>query len=148
MPTFDDLWNSVTVWAELQAAQISKTGRPLAPQEITIAKKVGVQVPEQIRVLSVAEVPFPDDPAIHAIGLKVGLSPKSSGGMTLGYGIFICDDQKARRDIWPHEFRHVAQYECFGSIRAFMFFYLKELLYFRYGSGPLEVDAKCAEKMG
>ena len=41
---------------------------------------------------------------------------------------------------------HTCWDECFGSIKAFMFFYLKELLHFRYGLGPLEVDAKKAEE--
>ena len=70
-----------------------------------------------------------------------------TGGMTLGHGTFIRQDQAARADIWPHEFRHVAQYECFGSIKTFMFFYLKELFHFRYGPGPLEIDARAAETL-
>jgi hypothetical protein len=148
MHTFDKLWTAVSLWAELQAAEISKTGRSLTPQEIVVAKKVGVQAPEKIRVLNVLAVPFPEDPAIHAFGIQVGLPPGSSGGMTLGYGIFIRDDHKDQSNIWPHELRHVAQYECLGSIKAFMFFYLKELLHFRYGLGPLEVDAKNAEQIG
>ena len=146
MPPFEDLWNAVNAWAEQQAHLIATSGRPLTQQELAIAKKVGVLAPEKVRVLVVPAVPFPEDSTIHAIGVQVGLVAERTGGMTLGYGIFICDDQIGRSDIWPHEFRHVAQYECFGSIKAFMFFYLKELLHFRYGPGPLEVDARNAEK--
>ncbi len=147
MPPFDNLWNAVTAWAEEQSAQITATGKPLSQHEIAIAKKVGVLAPEKIRVLLVPNIPFPEDPTIRTIGEQVGLVSEKTGGMTLCYGIFMRDDQKERSDIWPHEFRHVAQYECFGSIRNFMFFYLKELLHFRYGLGPLEVDAKKAEEI-
>jgi hypothetical protein len=148
MPTFDDLWNAATAWGEQQSGVIASTGRALARDELAIAAKVGVQTPERIRVLIVESVPFPGDPTLRALGEKVGLAADSSGGMTLGHGIFLRADQQHRPDIWPHEFRHVAQYECFGSIRAFMFFYLKELLHFRYGPGPLEIDATNAEKLG
>lgn len=146
MPSFDELWNSVTAWAEREAEHIAANGRRLTASEIAIAKKVGVKAPELIRVLVVAAVPFPEDATIRTIGAQVGLTSEQSGGMTLGHGVFIRADQEGRSDIWPHEFRHVAQYECFGSIKAFMFFYLKELLHFRYGPGPLEIDAKKAEE--
>ena len=144
-PTFDDLWNAATAWGEQQERRIGSDGRALSPDEVQLAVKVGVRSPERIRVLIVPVVPFPVDPFIHEIGAQVGLAANSSGGMTLDYGIYIREDQKGRRDIWPHEFRHVAQYECLGGIRAFMFVYLKELLHFGYGSGPLEIDAKKAE---
>ncbi len=96
-------------------------------------------------MLVVPQIPFPDEPVIRALGESVGLATGISCGMTLGHGIFIRTDQQSRPDIWPHEFRHVAQYECFGSTKTFMFFYLKELLHFNYGPGPLEVDATFAE---
>jgi hypothetical protein len=147
MLPFDDLWRAVTTWAEQESARIAMTGRPLTPSEVAIAKKVGARSTELIRVLVVTTMPFPEDVTLRAIGAQVGLTTEQSGGMTLGHGIFIRADQVGRKDIWPHEFRHVAQYECFGSIKTFMFFYLKELLHFRYGPGPLEVDAKKAEEV-
>lgn len=144
-PSFDDLWNAVTLWAEQQSALILAQGRPLTAAELATARAVGVVAPQRIRVLSVPEVPFPADPTLRAVAEGVGMVAELTGGMTLGHGIFMRADQAARADIWPHEFRHVAQYECFGSIKAFMFFYLKELLHFRYGPGPLETDARAAE---
>lgn len=144
-PTFEDLWNAATLWAERQSEHITANGRSLTPGEIDLARKVGVAAPECIRVLLVPEVAFPEVLTIRAIASQVGMFPERTGGMTLGHGIYIRADQAARTDIWPHEFRHVAQYECFGSIKAFMFFYLKELLHFHYGQGPLEIDAQAAE---
>lgn len=143
--TFDDLWNAATQWAEQESAHILAQGRPLTDDEQAIARQVGVTKPERIRVLSVPEIPCPDDPALRDIAVSVGMHPELTGGMTLGHGIFMRADQTVGNDIWPHEFRHVAPYECFGSIKAFMFFYLKELLHFRYGPGPLETDARAAE---
>jgi len=145
--TFDDLWNSVSRWADEQEKTICSLGRALTSAEIEIAKKVGVRVPEKIRVLILPRIPFPEDPKIQEIGAKVGLTAERSGALTLHYGIFMRADQAHLTGIWPHEFRHVAQYECFGSIKNFMFFYLKELLHFNYGGGPLEVDAVIAERM-
>src|SRR5688572_27922601 len=121
MATFDELWNAATIWGEQQAGVIASSGRPLTREELATASNVGVRTPEKIRILIVPAVPFPDDPAMRAMGQQVGLAADSSGGMTLGYGIFLRADQQHRADIWPHEFRHVAQYECFGSIRTFMF---------------------------
>ncbi|MCX6938395.1 MAG: hypothetical protein NTU80_10965 [Verrucomicrobia bacterium] len=144
-PTFDDLWSAATAWAEQHSAHIAAQGRSLTPAELTLASQVGVTAPERIRILVVPEIPFPDDPVLRAFAGQAGMLPERTGGMTLGHGIYLREDQVARASIWPHEFRHVAQYECFGSIKAFMFFYLKELLHFRYGPGPLETDARAAE---
>jgi hypothetical protein len=144
-PTFDYLWNATTAWAESHSARIIAQGRPLTSAELSQARNVGVAAPERIRVLLVPEVPFPDSPEIHAIANQAGMHPESTGGMTLGHGIYLREDQVACPGIWLHEFRHVAQYECFGSVKTFMFFYLKELLHFRYGPGPLETDARAAE---
>lgn len=144
-PTFDDLWNAASLWAEQQATHISSSGSALTETQLALARKVGVVHPEKIRVLVVQDVPFPDDPTLRAIAAQIGLIPERTGGMTLGHGIFLRHDQLDRPSIWAHEFRHVAQYECFGAIKVFMFFYLKELLHFRYGPGPLETDASAAE---
>jgi hypothetical protein len=145
MDNFDELWTEVTKWGEGQAELISTAGRRLTAPEISVARKVGVKEPESIRILIVESVPFPTPPGIRIVALEQGFDPDQMGGMTLGRGIFIRRDQEMRAEIWRHEFRHVAQYECFGSIGSFMFFYLKELLHFRYGSGPLEIDAAAAE---
>ncbi len=147
MTEFNDLWNEVTLWAEGQARHIESRGRLLSDEERSRAARIGVRAPERIRILFVPVVPFPDSPSIKAIVDRVGIRSETSAGMTLGYGIFIRADQKYRNDILPHELRHVAQYECAGSIREFMHFYLKELLHFGYGYGPLEIDAKSWENI-
>src|SRR5258706_12369560 len=109
--TFDELWKSVSHWAEEQEISICSNGRALTGGQADIARKVGVRAPEKIRVLVVPGVPFPEDAAIRQIGASVGLTTEGSGGMTLRYGIFIRTDQTERAEIWPHEFRHVTQYE-------------------------------------
>ena len=146
--SFNQLLNLLSEWAAIQEQHICSVGRPLSDREAALARKVGVHQPERIRVLTVAVVPFPDDPDILSCGAQAGLASENAAAMTLGYGIYIRYDQSYRRDIWPHEFRHVAQCESLGSLKTFLFFYLKELLHFRYGNGPLEVDAKQAEELG
>ena len=67
-----------------------------------------------------------------------------TAGMTLDHGSFIREDHRSSIRLLAHELRHVAQYECSGSISIFMDHYLRELLYFGYGLGPFEVDAEGA----
>ncbi len=145
LPTFENLVNAVTRWAEEQEANIVKHGRPLSPAEHALAARVGVREPHRIRVLLVPEVPFPNDTTVLTVASLVGLHSELTAGMTLRYGIYLRSDSIQQRGIWPHEFRHVAQYENFGSIRGFMEAYLRELINCRYGHGPLETDARAAE---
>ncbi|MGD0208156.1 MAG: hypothetical protein ABSC89_11160 [Verrucomicrobiota bacterium] len=146
LPPFDDLLGRATDWAERESAQILARGAPLSPAGLVLAQKVGVRCPEKIRIAIVPAVPFPEDPVLRAIAREKKMIAEDTGGMTLFYGIFIRDDQKQRKDIWPHEYRHVAQYECCGSIRTFLSFYLREVIHFEYGPGPFEVDARKAEE--
>lgn len=145
--SFEDQWNAATQWAEAQAAHILAQGRQLTPAEEDLARRIGVKSPDHVRVLTVSPVPFPEAPALRAFAEKAKMDPESISGMTLFHGIFVRSDQAGNVTLLAHELRHVAQYECFGSIRAFMFFYLRELLHFGYGAGPLERDASAAESL-
>jgi hypothetical protein len=133
-----------TWWAQDQESKILKTGRPLTATQQQDARAAGVNHPEKIRIKIVRSINPPD-------GLFLGLAAKLAGsfgpdvaGMTLGYGILIrqdCDNYRANRELFVHEFCHTAQYERYGSIQAFLVDYLRECISPGYPRGPLELQA-------
>jgi hypothetical protein len=133
-----------TQWAEEQEVLILKKGKALTSKQKLDAKAAGVAHPERIRVKVVREINPPD-------GLLLGLANRFSeslgpdtAGLTLGYGIFIrkdCENYRANRDLYVHEFVHVGQYERYGSIQAFFEDYLKECVDPGYPNGKLERQA-------
>ena len=68
--SFENLWNDATLWAERQSEHIFTQGRSLTPEEMDLARKARVTAPERIRILSVPEVPFPEDPTLRAIAAQ------------------------------------------------------------------------------
>lgn len=141
---FDRLHAAAVDWAELRSKDIHRAGRPLTAAETAMARKVGVREPERIRIMEVDVIPLPDIDAWKATLQQSGMAADGVLGLTLGHGVYL--KKRAKVDVRAHEFRHVAQYECLGGIRPFMFCYLKELLHFGYGKGPLEHDAELAAK--
>jgi hypothetical protein len=131
----------VVEWAERMESQILRSGRALSTDELEMARSMDVRQPTQIRIAEVEEIPAPDHPYLAELARQTGFLTSLSAGVTLRYGIFLRSDQAADRRLRAHEFRHVAQYECAGSIDEFLRFYLHELLHFGHGPGPLEVDA-------
>jgi hypothetical protein len=128
-------------WAERMQAEIRRLGRPLSPSEMEMASSMDVRHPAQIHISEVQTIPDPDNPYLAELAQRTGLLTSLTAGLTLGYGVFLRSDQAKDGRVKAHEFRHVAQYECAGSIDEFLRFYLRELIHFGYGPGPLEVDA-------
>ena len=56
-------------------------------------------------------------------------------------GIYIREDLWGDRPLVAHELVHVAQYERYGSVEAFLRAYLEECLMIGYPNGPLEQEA-------
>ncbi len=131
-------------WAEAQAALVAQAGRPLDAPLLAVARSVGVQHPERIRIAEVTRLPLPLDAQLRAAALVSGLLGPSTIGLTLGYGIFICSRYVDVR-LLSHEFRHVYQYEAAGSIAAFLPAYLEQIAAVGYKNAPFEVDARAHE---
>jgi hypothetical protein len=110
-------------WAEEEAAAAQAAGAPLSESGLRLARSVGVQFPEWIRVVEAASLPFPADSELSAAALQAGLLGPGTAGLTLGYAVFILKGQSSNRLI-SHECRHVHQYEAAGSIAAFLPLYL------------------------
>jgi len=128
-------------WAETQERLIAENGRPLNAAELDLARSIGILRPERIRVLTIEEVPAPEQIQLRIAARQVGLFGSSTAGMTLRYGIFIQKDSADDRRLLAHELGHVRQYERMGGFRAFMERYLFECMIMGYPNTPMEQEA-------
>jgi len=131
-------------WAEARAREVALSGVPLNDQRLGVARAVGVQKPELIRIALVQALPLPEHPALRAAALQTGLLGPRMVGLTLAYSVLICHGHDTTR-VLSHEFRHVYQYESAGSIAAFLPVYLQQIVEFEYNNAPFEIDARSHE---
>lgn len=132
-------------WAEAQSSYICQVGQPLNEALLALARGVGVSRAELIRVAEVPTLPLPQDPELQRAALQTGLLGPGMVGLTLGYGVYICNGHGTVR-LLSHEFRHVHQYEQAGSISAFLPVYLKQIVTVGYANAPFEADARAHER--
>ncbi|MCG2709472.1 MAG: hypothetical protein L6246_04010 [Thermodesulfovibrionales bacterium] len=135
---------SAIMWAEARASGVTQSGNQLNENEVSIARTVGVMRPELIRIALVDRLPLPEDPQLRAAALQTGLLGPSMVGLTLGYSVFICHGHDSIR-LLSHEFRHVYQYERFGSIAGFLPVYLQQIVEVGYANASFEIDAMAHE---
>lgn len=131
-------------WAEATAKYAAVSGRPLDPAEMEIARRVGVAQPEEIRLFTVDEMPYPEHPMLQVAAMAIDLLGPQTLGLTLGHAVVVRRGMASTR-LLSHEFRHVHQYEQAGSIAAFLPVYLEQLLEHGYEDAPLEQDARAHE---
>jgi hypothetical protein len=134
----------IRVWVKEIEDEGQRKGRPLAPDELHLASAVGVFEPERIRLWSVPKIPRPEDPLLNAIADQLQVLGRDASALTLYYTVLVAHAYERDRHIQAHEFRHVHQYETFGSRDAFIEAYLAELIEFGHGAGRLELDAERA----
>lgn len=131
-------------WANAQSESILASGLPLNESGIEIARRVGVNAPELVRIQWVTQLPVPSDPAFQPLLDSTRLADKD--GLTLGYAIFLVQERTNLKLI-AHELRHVHQYEHLGGVDGFMPVYLEQVARFGYTNAPLEKDARAHEFM-
>lgn len=129
-------------WAKAQSEIVLESGLPLSESGIEIARRVGVNAPERVRIQWVTRLPAPSDPAFGPLLDSTGLA--NMAGLTLGHAIFLVQERTDLKLI-AHELRHVHQYERLGGIDGFMPVYLEEIRLFGYTDAPLEKDARAHE---
>jgi hypothetical protein len=134
-------------WVESRREEILSNGKPLTAAGVRVARSVGVQEPERIRVKLVESLPLPDDQILQDVAVQAGLLGPDMAGVTFGYGIYACTDHVTNR-LLAHECRHVFQYESAGSIAAFLPVYLQEIVENGYFECSFEVDARQCEIVG
>ena len=133
-------------WAEKESTRILQAGIGLGEAGLALATCVGVRDPARIRVLIVPSIPRPNHPALLAACDATGLLGPTARGLTLGHGVVVQAGHERDPYLLAHEFRHVSQYEGFGSIRRFLQDYLPQLIEHGYENAPLELDAVHASK--
>ena len=131
-------------WAEWQAAEAAANGVTLSDAEIGLARRVGVQRPELIRVAVVDSLPIPQHPVLQQAAILAGLLGPGMVGLTLGHSVFVLRGHDSLR-LRSHEFRHVHQYETMGSIDGFLREHLPQVIEVGYHDSPFEKDARAHE---
>ena len=144
MRDYNAIREPVVRWASEHYQIIQNTGSSLSDEGLALARRVGVLEPERIRVLLVDEIPIHNDPLVAGLAKSAGMLDGTIEGMTFGHSIYIVRGRESAR-LYSHEFRHVYQYETYGSIPAFMDEYLPQVLTLGYGKAPLELDARAFE---
>jgi hypothetical protein len=133
-------------WAEARASDVAASGASLTEETINIARAVGVQRPNLVRIGVVQALPLPDHPALREAALQTGLLGPGMVGLTLGYSVLVCSGHMTPR-LLSYEFRHVYQYESAGSISAFLPVYLQQIVEYGYDGAPFEADARSYERI-
>ncbi len=128
-------------WAEQNSEKIQNEGTSLTPEQIEIAKQVGVTNTKKIKILEVAKIPIPENEKLSEAATQIGFLNEEMKGLTLGHSIYICNGHNSTR-LLSHELRHVYQYEAFGSIPQFLVEYLKQIVLVGYENALLEQDAR------
>ena len=137
----------VCAWVTRQQSRILEEGVALTDEQICDARMIGVQFPERVRLLRVAEVPLPLQRLSNAIGSWFNLPGKQTSGLTAGYGIFVHANRWGDRALVAHELAHTRQYERLG-IRPFLKRYLRECILLGYPNAPMEHEAhECARQV-
>ena len=127
-------------WFSGQEKAWLPNGRPLAPDEIVLARQLGVQYPERVRIVTAEYFPLPEDPLLREQTLAMGFNSPRAGGLSLGYAVLIKPKYANQRWLLAHELVHVAQRERMGTA-AFLRRYLLEIHVLGYARAPLELEA-------
>ena len=131
-----------SIWANEQEEKILKTGVSLSEVQINDARSINVKYPEKIRLLSVSQIPLPEDHELKFAAQAIQLITSNTIGLTLRYGIFIRNDFWNNRRLLIHEFMHTVQYERLGGVQQFLNQYLSDCIQYGYSNAPLELEAK------
>ena len=118
--------------------QIEKEGISLPKQYNMIAKEAGITAIDKIKILYVDKIELPNFKNISLLE-EYNFNFENTRGLTLGYNIILRNS--APTEVLIHELRHAAQFELFEDFEQFVTIYIKEILKFGYGNGPLEKDA-------
>lgn len=132
-------------WAQAKSTWAVGEGIPLGPDLQALARRVGVQRPEEIRVLEQAHLPKPDDAQLQLAVFATGLLGANMTALTLGYGIIVCQ-HCGTPELLSHNFRHVYQFEQAGSLDSFLTDYIGQVIEFGHDQAPLELDARSNER--
>ncbi|TMP39332.1 hypothetical protein [Pseudoalteromonas rubra] len=130
-------------WAEETDKQGHQIGKPLDSKHLAIAKEIGIQSPEKVRIVYVDEVPFPhDNLALKALGEALGFVGEGiiNNAQVFGYSIYVRHGFELTTPKLAHELVHVLQIERSG-LQAIVTQHFSDLAEYGYDNSPLEVEA-------
>jgi len=136
----DSLAPLAVAWYSEQERVLLARGRPLDSEEEKMARQMGVQHPERVRVIVAQQFPFPDNPVLAEELRTLGFGSQREGGRSLGYAILIKPKYEKQRWLLAHELVHTAQRERLGT-EPFIRRYLLELRILGHARAPLELEA-------
>ncbi|MCO7187584.1 MULTISPECIES: hypothetical protein [unclassified Pseudoalteromonas] len=130
-------------WAEETDIQGRQIGEPLDQKHLAIAKEIGIQSPEKVRIVYVDEVPFPHDNfALKTLGEALGFVGEGiiNNAQVIGYSIYVRHGFELTTPKLAHELVHVLQIER-SSLQAIVTQHFSDLAEYGYDNSPLEVEA-------
>ncbi|MFO6425066.1 DUF4157 domain-containing protein [Motilimonas sp. KMU-193] len=136
----DQIMPAATEFVTTHEALALQHGQPLTSAQLKIAKKVGLQHAEKVRVYYVDKLPFPQDPELAALAKEYGYSSPMMAAYTYGHGIWIKHAEKQNTELLAHELIHVRQAEQLGLDEQTKQ-YLMQLFIYGYRNAPMEVEA-------
>ncbi|AZZ96030.1 hypothetical protein [Pseudoalteromonas sp. R3] len=130
-------------WAEKTEILGRQIGEPLDQKHLAIAKEIGIQSPEKVRIVYVDEVPFPHDNfALKTLGEALGFVGEGiiNNAQVFGYSIYVRHGFELTTPKLAHELVHVLQIER-SSLSAIVTQHFSDLAEYGYDNSPLEVEA-------
>lgn len=131
-------------WASSIETEGQQRGTPLTSEQIELAREVGINRPQDVRLIFVDTVPFPtDDEAMRKVGEDLGfIGPDViNNAQAFGYTIWVRNGFTLDRPSLAHELVHVAQIERSANFGAYVKQYMMELLEHGHTEMPLEIEA-------
>lgn len=128
-------------WSQKLEERIALLGMPLNSFGIDMARSVGVQRPDLIRIQVVDQIPIPAGPMLKEMVQEIGVISPNTIGITVGHSVLVKSGKVDNR-VLLHEFRHVHQYEEEGDLEKYIEKYLLQVSAFGYENAPLEIDAR------
>jgi len=131
-------------WAMATDNKGLKIGIALNEKEILLAKEIGIEFPEKVRIIYVDEVPFPsENEQLKQMGLSLGLIGEGidNQAQVFGYSVYVRKGLNFTFSMLAHELVHVMQVEREGSFGSLVRQYFTEVATYGYANAPLEVEA-------
>jgi hypothetical protein len=125
-------------WGACHEKAILREGESLAPALLEFASELGIEFPDEIRVMKVDRIPLPVPAGLVSFARWMGLPVFAPIGMALGRGIYFLPGHDGSL---PHELVHVLQYQRLGMSR-FMETYIFQCLAGSYADAPMEREAR------
>lgn len=129
-------------WAQRRQRKGLRHGRGLSPEEMRIARRVGVREVQRLRIIETDRIPLPGSGLLGLATRMAGFHESDPWGMSLGYAVFIRRGWGGSvQELLAHEFVHTAQFERMGGMRPYLVRYLRECLTLGYTASPMEQEA-------